>query len=274
MVRSRTLPPGWYPGRAEAVRRQLESWQDAQPAERRFEAVVAPHAGWDFSGELAFRVLQRLVPEPAVVVVVGGHLRPGDRVHVAPEEGFETPLGAIDADEELRALLRSRLDVSDDRAPDNTVEVQLPMVKYLFPAARGAYLRSPPSTEAVRLGEVLAEYAADTGRRVAVVGSTDLTHYGPNFGFTPKGLGADSRRWVREENDRGFLDATLALDPQAAIEHALSNRSACSPGAAATAMSFARARGATEGILVGYATSYDRHHDVSFVGYGGVGFAA
>jgi len=274
MVRSRTLPPGWYPDGAEAVRRRLEGWRDAPPEERRFEAVVAPHAGWDFSGELAFGVLQRLVPEPDLVVVVGGHLRPGDPVHVAPEEGFETPLGTIDADEELRSVLHARLEVSDDRSPDNTVEVQLPMVKYLFPAARGAYLRSPPSEAAARLGEVLAAYAAETNRRVAVVGSTDLTHYGPNFGFTPKGLGADSRRWVREENDRGFLDATLAMDPDAAIEHALANRSACSPGAAATAMSFARARGATEGVLIGYATSYDKHHDVSFVGYGGVGFAA
>jgi hypothetical protein len=274
MLRSRTLPPGWYPQREEAVKRQLEQWQDAGGDERRFQAVVAPHAGWDFSGELAFRTMQRLVPDPDVVVVVGGHLREGSPVRMAPEEGYETPLGPIEAETGLRAFLEARLEIADDTVPDNTVEVQLPMVKFLFPAARGAYLRSPPDDQALRLGEELAAYAGETGRRVVVIGSTDLTHYGPNFGFTPKGIGEDSLRWVREENDRGFLDATVAMDARRAIDHALSNHSACSPGAAATAVTFARSRGARNGVLIGHATSYEKHHDVSFVGYGGVGFAA
>jgi MEMO1 family protein len=274
MLRSRTLPPGWYPQREEAVKRQLEQWQDTGGDERRFEAVMVPHAGWDFSGELAFRTMQRLVPDPDLVVVVGGHLREGSAVRMAPEEGYETPLGAIEAETGLRAFLEARLAIADDTVPDNTVEVQLPMVKFLFPRARGAYLRSPPDDQSLRLGEELAAYAVETGRRVVVIGSTDLTHYGPNFGFTPKGVGEDSLRWVREENDRGFLDATVAMDARGAIDHALSNHSACSPGAAATAVTFARTRGARNGVLIGHATSYEKHRDVSFVGYGGVGFAA
>jgi hypothetical protein len=274
MFRSRTLPPGWYPDSADAVRRRLEQWSDVRPEERRFEAVVAPHAGWDFSGELAFRTLQRLVAGAEVVAVVGGHLRAGDAVRVGPEEGFETPLGPITADRGLAAFLAERMETVDDTLPDNTVEVQLPMVKYLFPEARGAYLRSPPDGEAMRLGRELAAYAAERGVRLVVVGSTDLTHYGPNFGFAPMGLGEESVRWAREENDRAFLEATVALDAERAIEHARANHSACSPGAAATAVSFARERGATTGVLVGQATSYEKHRDVSFVGYGGVGFAA
>jgi hypothetical protein len=256
------------------VRRQLEQWSDASPEERRFVSVVAPHAGWDFSGELAFRALERLVADAEVVAVVGGHLRRGNAVRIAPEDGYETPLGALPADTQLREFVRSRAAAEDDVVPDNTVEVQLPMVKYLFPEAAAAYLRSPPDEGAVRLGEVLAAYAEESGRRLVVVGSTDLTHYGPNFGFTPRGVGEESVRWAREENDRGFLDAVLAMDADRAIEHALANQSACSPGAAATAVSYARALGAEEGTLVGYASSYDKHRDASFVGYGGVGFAA
>ena len=274
MIRSRSLPPGWYPGDERAVRRRLEEWSDATPEERQFVSVVAPHAGWDFSGELAFRVLERLVSDAEVVAVVGGHLRRGNAVRVAPEDGYETPLGTLEAEAELREFVRSRTDAEDDVVPDNTVEVQLPMVKYLFPQARAAYLRSPPDEGAVRLGEVLGAYAEESGRRLAVVGSTDLTHYGPNFGFTPRGVGEESVRWAREENDRGFLDAVVAMDADRAIEHALANHSACSPGAAATAVSFARALGVKEGTLVGYASSYDKHRDASFVGYGGVGFAA
>lgn len=274
MLRSRTLPPGWYPQTEKATREKLESWRDADAEPGRFESVVVPHAAWDFSGELAFRVLQRVIPDAEVVVVVGGHLRRGNAVRLAPEEGYETPLGPISADAELLEYVNSRMDVEEDTVPDNTVEVQLPMIKHLFPQAQGAYMRSPPDRSALELGDVLASYVESSGRRVVVVGSTDLTHYGPNFGFTPKGVGEQSVQWVREENDRGFLDATVDMDAERAIEHALANHSACSPGAAATAVRFARTRGLTNGVLVGYATSYDKHKDASFVGYGGVGFAA
>ncbi|MFP4373215.1 MAG: AmmeMemoRadiSam system protein B [Spirochaetaceae bacterium] len=274
MLRSRTLPPGWYPQREEVVRRQLERWRDPDGHEHRFEAVVVPHAGWDFSGELAFRTMQRLLPDPRVVVVVGGHLREGSPVRMAPEDGYETPLGVIEAAAGLRGFLDRRMEITDDTVPDNTVEVQLPMVKFLFPRAQGAYLRSPPDDQALRLGEELAAYARETDGGVVVIGSTDLTHYGPNFGFTPRGTGEESLRWVREQNDRGFLDAVVAMDARRAIDHALSHHSACSPGAAATAATFAGARGARHGVLVGHATSYEKHQDVSFVGYGGVGFAA
>ncbi|MFO8064312.1 MAG: AmmeMemoRadiSam system protein B [Spirochaetota bacterium] len=274
MLRSRTLPPGWYPQTENATRKKLESWREADVEAPRFESVVVPHAAWDFSGELAFRALQRLTPDAEVVAVVGGHLRAGEAVRYAPEEGYETPLGPISADTDLLEYLTTRMSVEEDTVPDNTVEVQLPMIKHLFPQARGAYLRSPPDRSALELGELLASYAESSGRRVVVVGSTDLTHYGPNFGFTPKGVGEQSVQWVREENDRGFLDATVELDAERAIEHALANHSACSPGAAATAVSFARSRGATNGVLVGYATSYDSYRGASFVGYGGVGFAA
>lgn len=274
MLRSRTLPPGWYPQSEKETRKKLENWRETDVGPGRFESVVVPHAAWDFSGELAFRALQRVVPDAEVVAVVGGHLRRGNAVRVAPEEGYETPLGPVLADAELLDFLRSRMEVDEDTVPDNTVEVQLPMIKHLFPQARGAYMRAPPDQSAVDLGEVLAAYVESTGTRVVVVGSTDLTHYGPNFGFTPKGVGEQSVEWVREENDKGFLDATVDMDAERAIEHALANHSACSPGAAATAISFARTRGLTNGVLVGYATSYDKHQDASFVGYGGVGFAA
>ncbi|MFP4068076.1 MAG: AmmeMemoRadiSam system protein B [Spirochaetaceae bacterium] len=274
MIRPRTLPPGWYPHNAEAVRRQLEQWWDVTPEERRFQSVIAPHAGWDFSGELAFRVLQRLAPDAEVVAVVGGHLRTGDGVRAAPEEAYETPLGPMEADLELLDALRERLDATADTVPDNTVEVQLPMVKYLFPKAKSVYLRAPADEDAVRLGAELAAYRTERGLRLAVVGSTDLTHYGPNFGFTPRGVGEESVRWVREENDRAFLDAAVSMDTEGMLRLALQHRSACSPGAAAAAAAFARELGADEGVLVGYASSYDKHRDASFVGYGGIGFAA
>jgi AmmeMemoRadiSam system protein B len=107
-------------------------------------------------------------------------------------------------------------------------------------------------------------------RRVGVVGSTDLTHYGPNYGFVPKGAGAEAERWVRDVNDRRFIDALVSMDERAARDHAVREHSACSAGGAIAAMAFAREQGATRGDLVAYRTSREVHLSDSFVGYAAV----
>jgi AmmeMemoRadiSam system protein B len=62
---------------------------------------------------------------------------------------------------------------------------------------------------------------------MVVIGSTDLTHYGPNYGFTSKGVGSTAVDWVRDENDRRVIDAMTRMDPDAVIREGLSNDNAC-----------------------------------------------
>ena len=122
------------------------------------------------------------------------------------------------------------------------------------------------------LGEKLYDVSVKLGRNVAVVGSTDLTHYGPAYGFSPAGSGNAAVEWVREENDKPFLDLLLKMDGEGAMNHANTHGSACSAGAAAAAVSFARTSGVKEGTLIGYRMSCDLHRAESFVGYGGIAF--
>ena len=68
------------------------------------------------------------------------------------------------------------------------------------------------------------------------IGSTDLTHYGPNYGFVPRGLGASSVEWVKKENDKGFIEEALRMNAEGLLHHAVENNSACSPGAVASAV--------------------------------------
>jgi AmmeMemoRadiSam system protein B len=211
-----------------------------------------------------------LAAEAETVVVVGGHLHAGDPLHAAFEEAFETPQGLIEADSALLEAVRSRLRLVEDRVADNTVEVQLPMVRHFLPQAKLLAFRAPPDGKAVQLGRELAVCARELGRDLVVLGSTDLTHYGPNYGFAPRGGGEEAVRWVREVNDRRFIDAALACDPLLAISLARSEQSACSAGGAGAAMAFAGERGACPGELVSYRTSYDVMPGSSFVGYGGV----
>ena len=275
MTRLRSLPEGWYPSTAAGVRERCRDWERSlPPVESRFRAVVVPHAGWVFSGELAYRAIRALEQDAHTVVVAGGHLRPDDPVMLAPEPAYETPLGPLEADTGLAESIKRRLEVQDDRLPDNTVEVQLPIVRHLFPSARALYLRCPPGPQAIVLGRVVAELAIEHGETICLVGSTDLTHYGPAYGYVPAGVGPDAVRWVRDQNDRPIVDAMVGMDARETIRLGVEKRAACSSGAAAAAIAFARYLGATEGVLLEYATSYDVRPDRSFVGYAAVGYAA
>jgi AmmeMemoRadiSam system protein B len=103
-----------------------------------------------------------------------------------------------------------------------------------------------------------------------VIGSTDLTHYGSNYGFTSKGRGKQAVDWVRSKNDRRVIDAMLALEPERVISEALASQNACCAGAAATAIEAARTLGASQADEIAYATSYDKSPGDSFVGYVGI----
>lgn len=271
--RKRHLPAGWYPETASEAAREIDEWRDRYPRlPETFIAGVAPHAGWGFSGALAFAVIQQFAEDTATVVVAGGHLPPGGSVLIAPEEAYDTPFGPIEADAELRDRLDLQLPVSADRLPDNTVEVHLPIVRYLFPSARCLSMRCPPSEDSSRAGRVVAEYARSVGRPVAVIGSTDLTHYGPDYGFEPKGTGADALEWARGVNDRYMIDALVEGDTPRILEAGNRHRAACSAGGANAAAVFATEMGSATSMVIDHFTSHDVFPRHSFVGYVGLGF--
>ena len=105
-----------------------------------------------------------------------------------------------------------------------------------------------------------------------IIGSTDLTHYGFNYGFIPEGTGTSAVEWVRNENDRKVIEAMLAMNPTRVMEEARANQNACCSGAAAAAIAAGKALGATSAAQTAYATSYDKSPGDSFVGYVGIVF--
>jgi AmmeMemoRadiSam system protein B len=237
-------------------------------------AAVAPHAGWYYSGALAARALLSLKQDADTVAVIGGHLPGGMPPLLAAEDAVETPLGTMLVDREFHTILERALDAlfqgsSPDRYGDNTVEVQLPLVHYFFPQARLLALRLPADIRSFEAGREIARIAQKLGRRLAVLGSTDLTHYGENYGFSPQGGGKKALAWVRDVNDANFIAAVKAGIPRAILDRAEEDCSACSPGAVLGALGFANEAGAVKAELLAYGTSAGSGEvPDSFVGYG------
>jgi hypothetical protein len=278
-TRRRILPEGWYPGSAEGVRQEVDAFESyIRSFTVELDEVrggIVPHAGWYFSGRLAALVMHFIARKrnPDVVAVIGGHLGGGNGI-VYPDDAWETPMGPLKVDQDLtEALAREApLEKAAGGTNDNTVEVQLPLVAYYFPNAALVALRGPHSSQAIEIGEALARLADERGKTLAVIGSTDLTHYGPNYGFMPQGTGPDALKWVTEVNDKGFIDQALNLDPQGMLEHARENQSACSAGGAAAAVAAAKRMGAAKAELLDYYTTHNIMPGSSFVGYAGIVF--
>jgi AmmeMemoRadiSam system protein B len=276
--RKRVLPRGWYPFDGKDCKREIESylgeWSPSHLSSMKGTGGIVPHAGWYFSGRLATRVFYSLKSKSKVdvVVIYGGHLGPDDLPKIVMEEAWETPFGDIEIHTDFVKGLMKGVNAQKESpsSGDNTIEVQLAMVKYFFPEAKLVAMRSPVSLRAKALGEMVAEISRAEGISILAIGSTDLTHYGPNYGFLSKGVGPASVEWVKKENDKGFIDRALKMDIEGLLKHAQENDSACSSGAAASAIATCKALGAEKGMLLDYYTSYDIMPDDSFVGYAGI----
>jgi MEMO1 family protein len=274
-IRERMLPAGWYPVSDSACKVEIEKYVagvKVLPAGTRVYGGIVPHAGWYFSGKAAARVFCQAakVTQPQVVCVCGGHLGGDSPPLLVTDDAWETPLGNLTLATEFYGPLKSRMTVKEEYPGDNTIEVQLPFVKYFFPKARVLALRAPHALKAQELGEAVVAVAQHLKLSVLVFGSTDLTHYGPNYGWAPKGFGAEAVKWVKEVNDKRFLDQVMKLDGPAMLKAAQDDQSACSAGGAVTAVAAAKKEGATRAILANYYTSYDVMPSDSFVGYAGV----
>lgn len=270
----------WYPGGADECEREIRNFlkQGADKPKGKYVGGIVPHAGWYFSGRIACQVIHSLAHEdpPDVIVIFGMHLGPGSPCYIMSEGVWETPLGNLEIEERLAGELVSRfqfnIETAERYARDNTIELQLPFIKYFFRDVRIVPMGVPPVASSFEIGRAAADISKRLNLKMKVIGSTDLTHYGINYGFTPKGTGSEALNWMRDENDRRVIDAMLSLDPGRVIHEALENHNACCSGAAGSAIAAARALGAQEAEMIAYATSHDKHPGDSFVGYVGILF--
>ncbi|MFP4476488.1 MAG: AmmeMemoRadiSam system protein B [Desulfatibacillaceae bacterium] len=281
-VRKADFAGSWYPGSALECERQIKDFlSDGPPAlEGGIKGLggIVPHAGWHFSGKIAALVLAAMQTDghPDVMAVFGMHLAPGHPNFIMAEGAWETPFGPLEIAEDVAGRLTQRfsfqLETPNRHVQDNTIELQLPFIRYLFPDTRIVPMGVAPAEESLEIGRAFVDECASLGYKSKILGSTDLTHYGPNYGFTPKGTGEQAYEWVREENDPAFIEKVVALDPEAAMKEGVGSHNACCAGAAAAAVAAAKHLGASHGQVVQYATSYDKNPGPSFVGYVGVVF--
>jgi AmmeMemoRadiSam system protein B len=281
-LRKSVFSGSWYPAGPRECEAQIKAF--LKEGKNQHVSIanpvggIVPHAGWYFSGSIACNVIHQLSKgaSPDVVVVFGMHLHTGSARYIMPEGNWETPFGPLAVDTAMARELARRhsfqIETTTRFQQDNTIELQMPFIRYFLGDVRVVAMGVPPATETLAVARAVVEIARDQDLSIVVIGSTDLTHYGPNYGFTSKGHGKEAVNWVRNENDRRVIDAMLRMDPEAIIREGLSHDNACCSGAAAAAIAAGKAMGAEKAEQLVYASSYDKSPGDSFVGYVGVLF--
>ena len=281
-VRKSVFSGSWYPGDAAGCEREIKGFLKEYPTkiipQRDLIGGIVPHAGWYFSGSIACNVIHCLKDEepPDAFVIFGMHLHTRSPSYIMTDGSWETPFGEIKIEKSLAGALVEQftfqIETAENYTQDNTIELQLPFIKYFFEDTKIVPIGVPPVQESLEIGKAVADISQRLGLRIKVIGSTDLTHYGMNYGFVSHGTGPAALDWVRNENDRRVIDAMLAMDPDKVISEALANQNACCSGAAATAIAAAKRLGSDKAETIAYATSYDKSPGDSFVGYAGIVF--
>ncbi len=290
-VRTTAVAGQFYESSPHACREQLKQMLPAEPVSaelpERIISGIVPHAGWVFSGDLAGLVFaavkQRNESVDTFVIFGAVHAVRARQALLYDTGSWQTPLGDIDVDEQLAQAIRAEapeliITDLDSHRREHSIEVQVPFVQHLFEAARIVPLLVPPSDQAPQVGAAVARAIAGSDKSIVCIGSTDLTHYGPSYFFTPQGAGPEAVRWAKETNDKFFIDLALSMQADRLVDTAQTYSNSCGAGATAAAVAAAQELGAAQGYLLDHKTSaeimaekFNRASDDS-VGYAAIVF--
>lgn len=185
-VRQPAVAGQFYPADGSPLRELVDDLLEQAPAALGDapKAVIAPHAGFMFSGEVAATAYARLAPERGrirrVVVLGPSHFVPVRGVAASSAARFVTPLGSMAVDTQgLETALEQPGVTIADRAHEreHSLETQLPFIQRVLGDVEIVPLVVGDAT-GEEVGRVLA--ALWGGPETAVAISSDLSHFHEN----------------------------------------------------------------------------------------------
>ena len=250
----------FYPSNAESLKAMIETYVNPIKDDSVI-ACISPHAGYVYSGKTAGKV-HSLLPDIETYVVVGpNHTGYGSPVAVSTDS-WQTPLGVVEIDMDFVKALPKRIIDMDEIAHryEHSLEVQIPFLQFLHNNFKivPICLGMQDEETAMEVAEEIIEAEERTGKRVAIVASSDMHHYLPD---------EECRKL-----DAEVIDTILSMDVSRFYKKIYEMQaSVCGYGAIAVAMSYANRHNA-RAELIDYSTSGDVADKSMVVGYAGIAF--
>ena len=215
-LRTPAVAGRFYPGDAKALRATVDAClADAPNAEfkGRLLALIAPHAGYEFSGKVAGCSFKQVRKGAFQRVIVLGTSHYGDfrGFSIMDVGAYATPLGDVPLDRPACAKLAAHelhVRADDSQAREHSIEVELPFLQ----AALGEFQLVPilvgrlDAGDAEKIAAALREHLTPS---TLVVVSSDFTHYGQSYGYVP--FTEDIEQNLRKL-DMGAVDLIVGKD--------------------------------------------------------------
>ncbi len=228
-------------------------------------AVMAPHAGYMFSGPIAahsYAALAESFPKGGTIIVIGpNHTGFGAPISLTTQDWW-MPFGTVKVDMELAEML-IKGGIADDMSAhryEHSVEVQLPFIQYISDEFLflPIVMMDQSMRSAVALGKLLRYSIESLGKKAVIVASTDFSHYVPKEKAYRNDAYALSA--IEKMDIKGLYDAIRRYDI-----------TMCGYGPVAATMEAVKEKVSRTKILK-YATSGDIMPMKDVVGYGSAGW--
>ena len=265
-IRRPAVAGSFYPADPPTLSRQVREFLNRAPKEEipgEIIALVSPHAGYLYSGQVAAQAFKLIEGRSfdAVVVVAPSHRLYFQGASVYDRGGFETPLGIVPVDRELCRKIMTENEIlrflPQGHSEEHSLEVQLPFLQEalgnfsLVPIVIGDQSFATCQKAGLAIGRGVK------GKNVLLVASTDLSHFHPYD------------RAVKI--DQVLLEDIRAFDPEKLLQDLEGGKGeACGGGPVIAVMIASKELGANESRVLGYRNSGDVTGDRSGV----VGYAA
>jgi len=250
------LAGSWYEASSGKLRGELEGYLadvGMEQIEGDLIGLIAPHAGFRFSGPVAAYAYKALAERaPGIVIVVGfTHRRYfPDRIAVLTDEAFITPLGRseIDADitESLIAYDENIQSIPEAFVSENSIEMQVPFIQVVLKDARLVLIAlcDQRKQNSRLLADALYSVLRDK-KDFVIICSADMSHYLPY---------ADAK-----EKDADTIKKLEVFDPEGFYDYSMKHRHElmCGYGAVCAVMDACKKLGADKVEILDYANSGD-----------------
>ncbi len=264
-MRAPVVANRFYPGSAAALTGTISEMDPGITADDKQDAVavIAPHAGYIYSGPVAAETVARVNVPDTVVILGPNHHGRGASLALGTED-WQMPMGDVEINKELAALVldRSTVITEDEAAQEyeHSLEVQVPFLQYYNPSLRIVPIVVSHVTYATcqEAAHDLTAAIKAYGKPVLLVASTDMTHY--------------ESRQDASRKDSLALEKIEAMDPQGLYDTVIGNRiSMCGIMPTTIVVLTAQELGATRADLVRYTDSGEASGDTDqVVGYAGL----
>jgi AmmeMemoRadiSam system radical SAM enzyme/AmmeMemoRadiSam system protein B/AmmeMemoRadiSam system protein A len=186
-VRRPAVAGSFYPANRESLEKELNHYllADKIPNRYLFRALMLPHAGWRFCGDIIARTLNQAVIPDTVIVIGPKHTRPGAKWSAAGHKVWAYPHCNIPIlhplAEKLAEVVPGLTCENDAHRDEHSIEVLLPFLHRLNPRINVLPITVGHSeyNELNPLSDILASILVSNKIPPLIVVSSDMNHYAP-----------------------------------------------------------------------------------------------